>query len=206
FTGLVAGCIGQRAPELQLTVQRESHTPGNQPDGSVLLPNQWSLHPAGRQIELRDFPVNIAVHPSGRYVAVLHSGYSVNVVTIVDLSISKIVSHANIDQSFYGLVFSANGDRLFCSGAGQERIHSFLFQNGNLTGHEEIQLRDIQERGVPAGLAIDRAGRTLFAANLWGDRISQIDLHDGRVVTEILLQTNTSPLLKAEAPEHDPDV
>jgi len=34
-------------------------------DGSVLLPNQWSLHPTGRQIELADFPVNLALHPMG---------------------------------------------------------------------------------------------------------------------------------------------
>ena len=37
--------------------------PGYRPDGSILLPNQWSLRPAGRQIELGDFPVNIALHP-----------------------------------------------------------------------------------------------------------------------------------------------
>ncbi len=29
----------------------------------VLLPNQWSLRPAGRQVPLGDFPVNIAMHP-----------------------------------------------------------------------------------------------------------------------------------------------
>lgn len=38
--------------------------PGYRPDGSVLLPNQWSLRPAGRQIEMGDFPVNIAVQPA----------------------------------------------------------------------------------------------------------------------------------------------
>src|SRR5215472_11268750 len=135
------------AVEPPASVGSSNAWPGKQPDGSVLLPNQWSLHPVGRQIELRDFPVNMAVHPKGRYVAILHSGYSVNVVTIVDLSSSKIVSHANIAQSFYGLTFSPDGDRLFCSGAGQEIVHSFLFQNGNLTGHEEIRLRDINERG-----------------------------------------------------------
>src|SRR5206468_6051521 len=100
--------------------------PGQQPDGSMLLPNQWSLKPFGRQIELRDFPVNIALHPQGRYAAVLHSGHSVNVVTIIDLRSEKIVSHAIIDQSFYGITFSPAGRRLYCSGAGEEVVHSFL--------------------------------------------------------------------------------
>ena len=44
--------------------------PGAQPDGSVKLPNQWSLRPAGRQLELGDFPVSLALHPSGRWLAV----------------------------------------------------------------------------------------------------------------------------------------
>src|ERR1700719_2706077 len=49
--------------------------PGIQPGGTIVLPNQWSLRPAGRQIELGDFPVNMALHPSGRWLAILHAGY-----------------------------------------------------------------------------------------------------------------------------------
>ena len=37
--------------------------PGMTRDGTVLLPNGWSLKPAGRQTRLGDFPVQIAVHP-----------------------------------------------------------------------------------------------------------------------------------------------
>src|ERR1043165_446117 len=50
--------------------------PGLQRDGSVLLPNQWSLRPVGKQLVVGDFPVNVALHPGGRYAAVLHCGYS----------------------------------------------------------------------------------------------------------------------------------
>src|SRR5881394_825702 len=91
--------------------------PGRQADGAVLLPNQWSLRPAGRQIELGDFPVNLAVHPSGRFAAVLHSGYSTNQVIIVDLPAGKTVSAAEVGQAFYGLEFSRDGKEIFCSGA-----------------------------------------------------------------------------------------
>ena len=37
--------------------------PGIQHNGSVQLPNQWSLRPAGRQVVVGDFPVNLALHP-----------------------------------------------------------------------------------------------------------------------------------------------
>src|SRR4051812_41877194 len=46
--------------------------PGQRPDGSVLLPNQWVLRPVGKQIAVGDFPVNLAIHPEGKFAAVLH--------------------------------------------------------------------------------------------------------------------------------------
>src|SRR5262245_61576418 len=59
--------------------------PGLQPGGAVLLPNQWSLRPAGRHIPLGDFPVNLALHPDGKHLAVLHAGYGPHEVAVVDL-------------------------------------------------------------------------------------------------------------------------
>ena len=84
--------------------------PGKQADGSVLLPNQWSLRPTGKQIELRDFPVNVAVHPRGRFVAVLHSGYSAHLVSIVDLQLGNSVSHATLGQSASARARDAHDD------------------------------------------------------------------------------------------------
>src|SRR6478735_5120364 len=59
--------------------------PGVQADGFVQLPNQWRLRPAGSQLELGDFPVNVAVHPDGQFLAVLHAGYRDHEVVTVDL-------------------------------------------------------------------------------------------------------------------------
>jgi hypothetical protein len=74
--------------------------PGPKPDGSMLLPNQWSLRPAGKQLELGDFPVNIAVHPDSRFAAVLHCGYSRHEVVIVELANGEVSSHANLVEAF----------------------------------------------------------------------------------------------------------
>src|SRR5262245_50241760 len=38
--------------------------PGMTRDGSVLLPNGWSLKPAGQQARLGDLPVQMAMHPT----------------------------------------------------------------------------------------------------------------------------------------------
>src|SRR5262249_33963378 len=59
--------------------------PGLRPGGEIRLPNQWSLRPAGRQMPLGDFPVNLALHPTGGWLAVLHAGYGQHEVTVVDI-------------------------------------------------------------------------------------------------------------------------
>ena len=201
-----AGCVVQeqipsRPPPAAAVAALTPGTnlPGIRADGSILLPNQWSLRPAGKQIELRDFPVNIALHPKGDFVAILHSGYSANQISIIDLALGKSVSHANIEQSFYGLQFSSDGKRLFCSGAGHEVVHQFDFAHGTLQNHQEIRLRDIEERGIPAGLAINKSGTELFVANLWADRVSRVRLQGEPRVIDIPLRTNSEQPLHAVA-------
>src|SRR5262249_43807536 len=79
--------------------------PGVQSDGTVQLHNQWRLRPAGKHLTVGDFPVNIALHPSGKWLAILHAGYGDHEVAIVDIAAKKqrIVSRATIDEAFYGL-------------------------------------------------------------------------------------------------------
>src|SRR5580698_6520408 len=89
FGGLTAAYALQPVPP---TVE----LPGVRADGSVLLPNQWSLRPAGRQVELGDFPVNVAVHPNGRFAAILHSGYSAHQIVVVDLEQGRVVSRTPV--------------------------------------------------------------------------------------------------------------
>lgn len=84
-----------------------------------MLPNQWSLRPAGRQFELGDFPVNLALHPGGRYVAVLNGGYSAHEIIIVDLQEERLVHRFKVKEAFYGIEFTEDGRRLYCSGAGR---------------------------------------------------------------------------------------
>ena len=168
--------------------------PGKQPDGSVLLPNQWSLRPAGKQIELGNFPVNLAVHPGGRFAAALHAGYGQHEVVIVDLVKGKVVSRTPLHESFYGLEFSADGKQLFCSGAGDEVVHVFKFRAGKLTGHREIELRNRTLTGVPCGLAIDHQARRLFAANVWGQGVTRIELAAETEITDIVLESNAPPI------------
>ncbi|HTJ00947.1 MAG TPA: SMP-30/gluconolactonase/LRE family protein, partial [Dongiaceae bacterium] len=179
--------------------------PGRQPDGSMLLPNQWSLRPAGFSVELGDFPVHIAVSPDGRYAAVLHCGYGPHEVVVVNLAEMKVVARTNFAEAFYGLTFSRDGRKLYCSGASQEVIRTFDFNKGKLTPARNFHLRPVDELGVPAGVAVDSRSGLLYAANLWNDRISCLNLKT-KNVEDIPLATNAPALLsEPETPAPDFD-
>jgi YVTN family beta-propeller protein len=166
----------------------------------------WSLRPAGRQIELGDFPVNIAVHPNGRFAAVLHAGHSKHEIVVVDVRAGQVVSRTALNESFYGIEFSKDGKRLFCSGAGDEVLHGFDFAEGQLSAHRAIRLRDAKERAVPSGLAIDESARRVFIANVWGHRITRAELSEEPQVADILLDTNSPSLLPVSVqPASDED-
>src|SRR5437660_2650830 len=173
--GLCAGLVLalDRSPE---TASRPSMTrsrvlPGVQPGGAILLPNQWSLRPVGKQLRLGDFPVNLALHPSGRWMAVLHAGYGDHEIQIVDLKRQKVVSHVGLDQTFYGLCFAPDGKHLFASGGEFEVIHAFEFADGLLSQHQQLPVVKATERFIPAGLAVDASGNTVYAAGPWGDAV-----------------------------------
>jgi YVTN family beta-propeller protein len=167
--------------------------PGQQPSGEVLLPTQWSLRPAGAQIALGDFPVNVAVHPEGPWAAVLHAGFGEHEVVIVDLKETKVVSRVALPQCFYGLTFDREGQRLFASGGEFSVVHQFRFADGLLSDHKEIQIAPADQKFIPAGLACGPDSETLWVANAWGDTLSRVPLNEPAKLEHFALDKDSYP-------------
>ena len=148
-------------------------TPGPQPDGSVILPNQWSLRPAGRQVNVGDFPASIALHPDGRHAVVLHCGYGPHELAVLDVETRKVVSQTRLAESFQGLAFSRDGSRLWVSGGAAETLLRFRFVEGALVPDGAVRLRDEKLRGIPCGIGVAADG-TVYVANVWGHSVSRI--------------------------------
>jgi YVTN family beta-propeller protein len=178
--------------------------PGAKSDGSTLLPNMWSLKPAGRQIQLGDFPVNIALHPSGKFAAVLHAGYGKHSVAIVDLKSEAIVAREPLTEAWYGLAFSRDGSKLLVSGSSTEELHIFAFADGQLSDHQKIRLRTEKTRGIPAGLAITRDGQTAYVANVWGHRVSVVNL--AKAASADIALAKSKPAATADLPKPSADL
>jgi len=184
--------------------------PGVLLDGSVQLPNQWKLRPAGKAMELGDFPVNVAMHPSGQFVAVLHAGMREHEIIIVALEKTRqrITSRKIVDQTFYGLCFAPDGKKLFASGGEFEVVHEFEFSRGDLFNGKTINLTaNDPDKRIIGGLAIDREGRQLFAAATWGDVVLRVPIDNPENVTTIPLGRTVPDLakkaVKGEPPSPD---
>jgi DNA-binding beta-propeller fold protein YncE len=169
--------------------------PGLQAGGAVLLPNQWSLRPAGRQLQLGVFPVNIALHPTGGWLAALHAGFGQHEIVTVDLERRVIVDRAEMKQAFYGLCFTPDGKRLFASGGEEEVVHAFQFDAGHLHRHRSIDLTIKEPKLAPGGITVDSRGRNLLIAGTWGDAIAVMPLDKGEPTptNRIILPENSYP-------------
>lgn len=171
--------------------------PGVRNDGRVQLPNQWSLRPTGRQTVVGDFPVSIAVHPGGKHVAVLHAGYGTHEVILLSLSdfSAAVRSRHTLDAAFYGLCWSADGRRLFCSGGPKERLEAFSFTEGELCNRQALDLLPPGSKAsfVVSGVAAAADGQTLFACGNRGHEVAALPTAGGAAPVRVKLERDSFP-------------
>ena len=166
--------------------------PGFQPDGEVLLPNQWSLRPAGKQLVVNDAPVNAVLHPTEPFLVLLHAGQGTHGLTVVNTDTRSIVSTVELPQCFYGVTFSRDGKTLYASGAEHEIIHAFTFDKGYLSDHRTIRIVPADKTFVVSGLCTSPDDASLFACGVWGHGLAKIDLKSNEV-TRVDLGKKTFP-------------
>jgi YVTN family beta-propeller protein len=153
--------------------------PGMLKDGRVQLPNQWMLNPAGRQMALGDLPMNMQTSPDGRYLAITHSGVGKNEIVITELSPKgedKVVSRVEMNNLWYGLAWSSDGNKLYASGGKDDILYAFDFKDGYLSGRRDIDLFKEGKKILPTGIALSKDGRSLYTANCVGSSVGILNL------------------------------
>ena len=156
--------------------------PGMTDDGKVLLPNQWSLKPAGNQMPIGDLPLNMQFSPDGGFLAIAHCGYGPNEIVIIDLPQNnkereKIVSRVELKNLWYGLVFSNDGKKMYAGGSKDDIIYEFDFKDGYLVKSREIDLYEKGNKLLPAGMALTANSKILYTANNRDHSVGIIDLN-----------------------------
>lgn len=151
----------------------------------VLLPNGWTLTPAGRSLEAGDLPLNIAVSSSQKMIAVTNNGQSIQSIQLIDTENEKVLDNIEIQKSFYGLKFSNDDKFLYASGGNDNWILQYAITNGKLILKDSIILgKKWPEKISPAGIEIDDAKNTLYAVTKENNSLYVVDL-----VTKSIIHT-----------------
>ena len=161
-----------------------SQTPQQLESKRVKLPNGWSLTPVGKSLSLGDLPLNIAVSPSKKYLAVTNNGEGTQTLQLIDVKGEKLLHTIKIPKSWYGLKFSANEKFLYASGGHDNWILKYAIQNNKLKLSDSIKLGDKWPRKIsPAGIEIDDATNLLYVVTKENDSLYVIDLKTKKILT-----------------------
>jgi YVTN family beta-propeller protein len=154
----------------------------------VRLPNGWHLSPAGRSFPLGDLPLNIAVSPSKKYIAVTNNGQSVQSVQLIDPKTEKVLHNVIIPKSWYGLKFSSNERFLYASGGNDNWILQYAIINNKLQLTDSIVLGKRWPVTIsPAGIEIDDAAKVLYVVTKENNSLYVINLADKSILQQIEL-------------------
>ena len=143
----------------------------------VMLPNGWSLTPAGRSLELGDLPLNIAVSASGNRLAVTNNGQSTQTIQLIDAKNEKVLHSVEIPKSFYGLKFSRGERFLYASGGNDNRILKYAVAGDKLVLNDSLILgKKMTDKISPAGIELDDARNLLYVVTKENNTLYIIDL------------------------------
>ena len=153
----------------------------------VKLPNGWSLTPAGHSVALGDLPLNMAVSPSARYMAVTNNGVGAQSIELIDVKNERVADSIAIPKSWYGLAF-LNDHTLFVSGGNDNRVWKYHIKDQRLQLADSIILgKQWPEKISPAGIAIDARKQVMYVVTREDNALYIVDLVSKSILGQLSL-------------------
>ena len=161
--------------------------PNNSDHSNVLLPNGWSLSPAGRSLPLGDLPLNIQISASQKLMAVTNNGQSRQSIQLIDPQMEKILHDQTIGKSWYGLKFSADEKKLYASGANDNIVLVYPIENRKLGKADTIVLGKAwpAEKIGPTGIEVDDLRNRLYTVTKENNSLYVFDLKTKELLSRI---------------------
>jgi YVTN family beta-propeller protein len=146
-----------------------------------LLPNGWTLQPAGQHVTLADLPLNIIPLADSKHALAATSGYNAHELSLIDLQTRKVVDHQAVRESWFGLALAPEGDRVWWSGGGGNRLHTFHLAAGRLASASGAEPAKKAVAGARAsrfrsGLAVDGPRKRIYSLDVDRGTIASLDL------------------------------
>jgi len=156
--------------------------------GKVSLPNGWKLSPVGKQLPVGDLPLNIAVAPSGKILAITNNGQSDQCIHLVDAEKLQLLDSVIIAKGWLGLIFSKDGKYLYASGGNDNWIMRFQIKNNKIVPFDTLVMgRRWPEKISIAGIAVDEKRQLLYSVTKENNSLYVFDLKTKTVKKQVPL-------------------
>ena len=163
----------------------DSGIPGSLGKGVILLPNGWKIQPAGKHIPLDDLPLEMLESPDGQYAIVTNNGYSPPIISVIELPQFRVKDRVKVKNAWLGLAMSNDGSTVYSSTGGNAEVQTFDFKNGKLTEKSLIKLEKPNPKSFVGGIALSPDGKRLYAVQILGNTLHEIDSASGSVLRTI---------------------
>ncbi len=157
---------------------------GPQPDGSILVPTNQLLRPAGFQIHFQGRPVDLALSPNGKLLGVLNK----NSLEIIRVKDRTILQRLEIQKgaSFNGVTFSEDSKRIYASQARENIFIAEINKDNIFNWSDKITFPNPKVGGypVPGGLILNEKEDKLFVTLNRSNTLAVVELST-KVIKEI---------------------
>lgn len=152
----------------------------------VRLPTGKFIQPAGHSIDIGNMPLSVVLSPEKDRLVLMLNGYLEQGIQVVDPKTGAVVQTLEQPAAFYGLVFSSTGTTLYASGGNEDAIYRYQWKAGRATKTGVFILapkkKDEDSTRFPAGLALSKNNRYLYAAENLSNTLAVVDTLSGKVV------------------------
>jgi YVTN family beta-propeller protein len=154
----------------------------------ITLPNGWSLSPAGASLPLGDLPLNIAVAPNKKFIAVTNNGQSKQSIQLIDTKAHLVLDAKEIGKAWLGLVFSDDSKTLYVSGGNDNWIVRYEIKAQKLLIKDTIIIgKPWPEKISVAGLALDDKASRLYVVTKENNSLYVVDTKTKGTIKRIAL-------------------
>ena len=152
----------------------------------VILPNGWGITAVGQRLQLGDLPLNMAVSPDRKYLAVTNNGQSVQSIQLLDLAKKSVTDTKEVRVAWLGLAWSNDSRSLYASGGNGNHIMHFDVRGGKLALQDSIVLgKPWPEKISIAGIALDDDRHLLYAVTKENNSLYVVNLLSKEVLHRI---------------------
>jgi YVTN family beta-propeller protein len=154
---------------------------GPLPSGGMMLPSTQILRVAGRRMEFKGRPVDLALSPDGKTVFVKNMK-NLLVVNAASWTLAQTLAYPGSGASLHGIAVSHDGSRVYVTGSDNELYEWHVASNGVVSFSRTIPFPKDSD---PCGLALSADGTKACVCLSMKNALAVVDLANETVSRQI---------------------